>query len=106
MLSASFFRWRTGLLFGLLLAATACTDPYLPEALQSPPSYLVVDGFLNAQGITTIKLSRTYAVGAKTPPPVEARASVYLEEEGGPATLLREVPGGTYSSPEDRKSVV
>jgi hypothetical protein len=85
--------------WALLLAAPSCTDPYLPEALQSPPSYLVVDGFLNAQGVTTIKLSRTFAVGAKTAPPVEARASVYLEEEGGPATVLREAPLGTYASP-------
>ena len=98
MLSSPIFRRSTGLLFGLLLA-TACTDPYLPEALQAPPSYLVVDGFLNARGSTTIKLSRTYAVGAKTPPPVEVRASVYLEQEGGPATLLREAPAGTYTSP-------
>ena len=99
MVSASLFRWSAGLLLGLQLAATSCTDPYLPEALQSPPSYLVVDGFLNAQGITTIKLSRTYAVGAKTAPPVEARARVYLEEEAGPAALLREAPAGTYASP-------
>ena len=84
--------------WALVLLLPACTDPYLPEALQSPPGYLVVDGFLNARGITTIKLSRTYAVGAKTPPPVEGRASVYLEEEGGPATLLREAPAGTYTS--------
>jgi Domain of unknown function (DUF4249) len=98
MLTYPFFRWNAGLLGGLLLAATACTDPYLPEALQSPPGYLVVDGFLNAQGISTIKLSRTYAIGSKTTPPVEARARVYLEEEGGLATLLREAAAGTYSS--------
>ena len=83
----------------VLLLATSCTDPYLPEAIKAPPSYLVVDGFLNARGITTIKLSRTYAVGAKTVPPVEPRATVYLEEEAGPRTLLREALTGTYTSP-------
>ena len=88
-------RWALGLL--LLLAG--CTDPYAPEVIKTPPAYLVVDGFLNAQGSTVIKLSRTYAVGAKSAAPVEARASVYLEEEGGSATLLREAPAGTYSSP-------
>ncbi|GAB3861026.1 hypothetical protein GCM10028822_39870 [Hymenobacter terrigena] len=45
------------LLWGLLLAG--CTDPYLPEAVQNPPSYLVVDGYINSKGVTTIKLSRT-----------------------------------------------
>ena len=90
-------RWLLGGI-GLLLA-TACTDPYLPEAVQNPPSYLVVDGFLNPQGVTTIKLSRTYAIGAKTAPPVETKATAYLEEENGPRTLLREASAGTYTSP-------
>ena len=83
----------------LLLLLPACTDPYLPEAIKSPPSYLVVDGFLNSKGVTSIKLSRTYAVGAKTAPPAEPKATVYLEEEAGPRTLLREAPTGTYTSP-------
>ncbi|GAA4031440.1 hypothetical protein GCM10022409_14580 [Hymenobacter glaciei] len=83
----------------LLLAAGGCTDPYLPEVAKSPPSYLVVDGFLNSQGPTSVKLTRTYAIGAAGPAPVEARAAVYVEEENGPRTLLREAPAGTYSSP-------
>ncbi|GAA4031448.1 DUF4249 domain-containing protein [Hymenobacter glaciei] len=83
----------------LLLLLPACTDPYLPEAVKNSPSYLVVDGFLNSKGVTTIKLSRTYAVGAKTAPPAETKATVYLEEEAGPRTLLREAPAGIYTSP-------
>ena len=84
----------------LLLLLAGCTDPYLPEVIKSPPSYLVVDGFLNSQGITTIKLTRTYAIGSTAAaPPVEAKATAYLEEENGPRTLLREAPAGTYSSP-------
>ena len=82
-----------------LLLAAGCTDPYLPEAVKSPPAYLVVDGFLNAQGPSTIKLSRTYAIGAPAAAPPETRASVYLEEEGGSATRLSEAPAGTYSAP-------
>ena len=89
-------RWLLGGI-GLLLA-TACTDPYLPEAVQNPPNYLVVDGFLNPQGVTTIKLSRTYAIGAKTAPPVEAKATVYLEDDAGVRVLLREALPGTYLS--------
>ena len=82
----------------LLLLLPACTDPYLPEAIKSPPSYLVVDGFLNAQGVTTIKLSRTYAVNTASVPPVEIKATTYVEEEAGTRTLLREAPAGTYTS--------
>jgi hypothetical protein len=87
------------LLPGLLALLSGCTDPYLPEALQSPPSYLVVDGFLNSQGVTTIKLTRTYAIASKTAPPTETKATVYLEDEAGTRTLLREAPTGTYTSP-------
>jgi hypothetical protein len=95
-LSATVSQW---LLSGIGLLATGCTDPYLPEVQQSPPSYLVVDGYLNAQGITTIKLSRTYAVGAKTAPPAEAKATVYMEDEAGTRIVLQEAPAGTYASP-------
>ncbi len=87
------------LLSGLLLLALAgCTDPYLPQAITSPPNYLVVDGYLNAQGVTTLKLTRTYAIGAAAAAPVEAKATAYIEEENGARTLLREAPAGTYSS--------
>jgi hypothetical protein len=94
-------RWLLG---GLGLLAAGCTDPYLPEAQQSPPSYLVVDGYLNAQGSTTIKLSRTYAVAAKTPP-AEVRATVYIEDEAGVRVALREGVGGAYISPSQNLNV-
>ncbi|OGX89591.1 hypothetical protein BEN47_06825 [Hymenobacter lapidarius] len=82
----------------LALALPACTDPYMPDVVKSPPSYLVVDGFLNSKGVTTIKLSRTFAVDSKAAPPTENRATAYIEEEGGPRYLLREAPAGTYTS--------
>lgn len=98
-MKASFLTVRRAALWCLLLAIPACTDPYMPDVITSPPNYLVVDGFLNAQGVTTIKLSRTYAVGSKASPPVETKAVVYLEEEAGPRYSLREAPAGTYTSP-------
>lgn len=74
----------------LLLALPACTDPYLPDIIKTPPSYLVVDGFINSQGPTTFKLTRTYAVGASTAAPVETRATVYVEDNAGTRYLLTE----------------
>ncbi|GAB3878124.1 hypothetical protein GCM10028824_39440 [Hymenobacter segetis] len=88
---------RLALLWSLMVLA-GCTDPYLPEAVQNPPSYLVVDGFINSKGVSTIKLTRTYSIGAKTAPPVEAKATMYIEEEGGPRYPLAESPAGTYTS--------
>ncbi|GAB3574346.1 DUF4249 domain-containing protein [Hymenobacter daeguensis] len=90
-------RWA---LLSSLLALAGCTDPYMPDVISTPPSYLVVDGFLNSQGITTLRLSRTYAVAAKTAPPVETRATVYIEDEAGTRQLLTEssTVKGTYTS--------
>jgi len=82
-----------------LLLLSGCTDAYLPDVIKSPPNYLVVDGFLNPQAVTTIKLSRTYAINSKVNvPPAETRASVYVEEENGPRYQLREGVAGTYAS--------
>ena len=86
------------LLCGALVVLAGCTDPYMPSVLTSPPSYLVVDGFLNARGTTTITLTRTYAIAAKGAAPAEAKATVYLEDEAGTRQLLREAPTGTYTS--------
>ena len=83
-----------------LALLAGCTDAYLPDVITAPPGYLVVDGFLNAQGVTTIKLSRTYAVASKAAAPVETRANVYIEDEAGTRLLLSEstTVKGTYTS--------
>lgn len=98
-MSALFLLGRRALLLGgLALALPACVDPYLPDAIKTPPSYLVVDGYLSPVGITTIKLSRTFAVASASVPPVETKANVYIEDEGGARNFLRESPNGTYTS--------
>jgi hypothetical protein len=92
------FSARRALLYGLAALLSACTDPYLPDVIKAPPSYLVVDGFINTQGVTTIKLSRTIAVASAAAPPAEAKATVTIDEEAGPRFPLRESPNGTYAS--------
>lgn len=89
---------RLGLLWCLLLLA-GCVDPYMPDVLTAPPNYLVVDGFINSQGVTTIRLSRSYAVASADAPTVEADASLYIEEEAGARFPLQESTSGTYTSP-------
>ena len=90
--------FRRALLWGLALLSSACTDSYLPDVIKTPPNYLVVDGFINTQGVTTVKLSRTAAIGSAAAVPPETRAGVYIEEEGGPRYLLTEGVKGTYTS--------
>ncbi|MFC7666737.1 DUF4249 domain-containing protein [Hymenobacter humi] len=94
---ASPFSARRALLCCLALLF-GCTDPYLPEAITAPKSFLVVDGFINSQGMTTIKLTRTYAIGSRAAAPMETKATAYIEDEAGTRFLLREAPVGTYTS--------
>ncbi|WBA41420.1 DUF4249 domain-containing protein [Hymenobacter canadensis] len=92
-------RWT--LLWCLALGlGVSCTDDYMPDVVESPPNFLVIDGFINTQGVTTIRLSRTYAIRSTQVPPAETRATVYIEEESGPRYLLQETPArsGTYTS--------
>ncbi|RIY10077.1 DUF4249 domain-containing protein [Hymenobacter rubripertinctus] len=78
--------------------AGSCVEPYAPAIVSAPPSYLVVDGFLNARGSTTIRLSRTTAVASKTAPPAETKAKLFIEQENGPRYPLAETAAGTYVS--------
>ncbi|PSR56124.1 DUF4249 domain-containing protein [Adhaeribacter arboris] len=92
-------RYRPTLLFfALLLSLSSCVDPFDPKVKDIPESFVVVDGYINSQGITSIKLSRTINLTADTVPPAESRASVYLEEENGMQYALREQDAGTYIS--------
>ncbi|MCC3154099.1 DUF4249 domain-containing protein [Hymenobacter sp. BT770] len=82
-----------------LLCLAGCTDPYLPDIIKTPPSYLVVDGSINPQGISSIKLSRTYAIASATAPPAETKATAYIEDDAGTRLLLVEGSSkGTYAS--------
>jgi len=89
---------RLGLL-GLLLALSGCVEAYLPDVISAPSSYLVVDGFINGDGVTSINLSRTFAVGSTaTKGPLETGAHAYVEEQAGSRYALRESSNGTYTS--------
>lgn len=95
-LSLSF---RLAVLWCLALALPGCIDPYMPDAISTTKSYLVVDGFINSRGSTTINLSRTFDIAAKTAPPIETRATLFIEEEGGARYPVPEGSvKGTYTS--------
>jgi hypothetical protein len=87
------YRLLIGLL-GLLVAMGGCVEPYMPAVLDAPASYLVVDGFINGNGVTRIKLSRTANVSATTAPPAEKGAKLLLlDNTGGRYTLSEKTPG-------------
>jgi hypothetical protein len=94
-----FLSARAALLWCLVLLLPGCIDPYMPDAISSTRSYLVVDGFINSRGSTTILLSRTFDIASKATPPIETKATVYIEEEGGTRYNLPEsAVKGTYTS--------
>ncbi|NVO84769.1 DUF4249 domain-containing protein [Hymenobacter terrestris] len=92
---ATFLR---GLLAIVLLLPIGCVEPYAPDVIDAPPSLLVVDGFINAAGPTTIRLSRTASLAATITPPPEARARLVIEQQNGPNYPLTETTLGTYVS--------
>jgi len=86
--------------FGLMggLALAGCVDRYTPDVPPAAQANLVVDGFLNAQGTSVIKLARTFSVNTKNTAPPEAQAQVAIVDDAGRRYPLAENPAGTYTS--------
>ncbi|WP_192821864.1 DUF4249 domain-containing protein [Rufibacter sp. LB8] len=80
----------------LLVGLCACVEQYTPDVEDVTTNYLVVDGFINSQGATTIKLSRTQPISQEENAAVERGATVQVQELDGPSHALAEVAGGTY----------
>ncbi|RSK48434.1 DUF4249 domain-containing protein [Hymenobacter rigui] len=83
----------------LACLAASCVERYEPEVLKSGSHYLVVDGFINGSGPTSIRLSRSINLdnGTGTYPP-ETKATVFIENLGGTRYALAESPGGVYTA--------
>ncbi|WP_034256710.1 DUF4249 domain-containing protein [Adhaeribacter aquaticus] len=85
-------------LFIILSFLNSCVEPFSPEVKSHTSSFLVVDGFINISGVTTIKLSRTQNLGENMKPSVENRAQLQIKEESGSNHNLTEIAPGTYQS--------
>jgi hypothetical protein len=90
--------FRFGLLVSGGLALGGCVDRYTPDVPPAAQASLVVDGFINPQGSTVIKLSRSFSVNTKNTAPAEARAQMFIQNEVGQRYTLTESPAGTYTS--------
>lgn len=94
-LGSSLARWSAR---GLLLGLAGCVEPYAPAVLDAPSSFLVVDGFINGNGPTTISLSRTTSLATTTAPSAEKGAKLFIADNTGARYPLIERTGGTYTS--------
>ena len=90
-------KWLASLA-GLAGLLGGCVEQYLPEAIGTPPDYVVVEGFINLNGVTTVHLSRTRSLQAGAASPAEAKASVAILDEAGTRYPLAEQAAGTYTS--------
>jgi hypothetical protein len=89
--------WSRYLLWGFFLILASCVDPYEPAIINAPNSFLVVDGYINSNGPTVFRLSRTQNLAEKTPPPRVTTAQVYVEEQGGRRVQLSHDGQGEYT---------
>ncbi len=98
---------RSNAKFNLLLSWTCvmpfffncCKEPFIPPAGIKSPSWLVVNGFLNAgNDSTTIELSRTRSLDSGQYSQPELKAQVSLLAESGTIYSLFEQNNGRYSA--------
>jgi hypothetical protein len=81
-----------------LLGLAGCVESYVPDVLNAPTSYLVVDGSINGNGVTRIKLSRTIGTTATSTPPAEKGARLFIVDNTGQRYPLLEKTAGSYQS--------
>jgi len=87
------------LLFSTILLFASCVDNYDIPKVSSNRGYLVVEGFINSNGPTTIKLSRSVPLSSKAGiAPVELHARVDVESEDKIVYPLTELGNGVYSA--------
>jgi hypothetical protein len=90
-------RKAIGLVFVLLATLLGCRTPYEPEVPATELRVLVVEGYLDTEGLKSeLKLSRTAPLGASSAFIPELRAKVVLKSASGQVFPLTETDFGTY----------
>jgi hypothetical protein len=88
-----YFRCVCAVIFFL----NGCKERFEPNLPVVPQGFLVVEGFINAQGPTQIKLSRTTPLDQKKTFKAELNASIKVEGDDNTSFLLTGLPNGMYS---------
>lgn len=85
----------------ILFLVMGCIDPYVPSEIKPAGAILVIDGHIETNGVSTIKLSRSQNLLDDEEPIVENGALVVLENEtGGKFTLTNEGNGNYTLEPQ------
>ncbi|GAB3911893.1 hypothetical protein GCM10028803_54270 [Larkinella knui] len=88
---------RKGKTILIFLLLGSCVDPYRPPEILARNTYLVVDGFLNGSGVSSVRLSRTQNLPDGKKPTVETKASVKVEGEKGESQTFIDQGDGIYA---------
>jgi hypothetical protein len=83
-----------------LILLTGCIDPYTPPAIEQEAAILVIDGFINITGESTIRLSRSQNISDTNIPLAESNALISVEDEAGTKVFLTEAEAGKYILPQ------
>jgi hypothetical protein len=90
-------RKAIGLVIVVLATLLGCRTPYEPEVPATELRVLVVEGYLDTEGLKSeLKLSRTAPLGASSAFIPELRAKVLLKSASGQVFPLTETGLGTY----------
>ena len=87
-----------------LLALEGCVVPFSPPEVSTPGRFLVIDGFLNTNGIdsSSIMLTYTQVVSNKNTFGTELRARVTVEGNKGSTYTFTEIGKGLYRLPAQK----
>ena len=85
---------RQNIIFFLvfLTVCFGCKESFEPNLPPVPQGYLVVEGFINAQGPTQIRLSRSTSVEQKKTFKAELNASIKIEGDDNSSFTLSNLP--------------
>ena len=75
----------------------SCRDPFEPELRETNLNFLIVEGFIEVEGESKIKLSRSTEVRSTDEPQIEIGARVFLTNEGSETWEFQESEAGTYT---------
>src|SRR5690606_33971952 len=76
---------------------SACDDPYTPKEILNPDQLLVVEGFIELNGVTTFKLSKTRNLASDFEETID-EASLSIEGEDNSSYPFHFSGKGTYGT--------
>ena len=91
---------RQNIIFFLvfLTVCFGCKESFEPNLPPVPQGYLVVEGFINAEGPTQIRLSRSTSIDQKKTFKAELNATIKIEGDDNSSFALSNMPNGLYTS--------